>query len=379
MEKINLSPFSAFRTLFSPFRCRALELRNRVVMAPMTRECAPGGIPTRENADYYARRAAGGTALIITEGTPPDAAGAFGASVPRFFGAEALAGWGEVVAAVHAAGAAIFAQLWHVGAFDPSLIGMRDSLDPPPVRLGPSGLAGPGRPCGRAMTTADIEATIAAYGRAVAAARRLGFDGVEIHGAHGYLPDQFLWSGTNRRQDGYGGDLEHRVRFPVELVRECRRQAGEDLVLSFRLSQWKQLDYAARIADVPDELARIVGPLADAGVDLFHCSTRRYGEPAFPGSELGLAGWVRRLCGRPTIAVGSITLGNDFKSAQGKQRAATDPGQLADIERRLEAGEFDLVALGRALLANPDWVRLVQAGRAAELQPFTRAQLDVLD
>jgi 2,4-dienoyl-CoA reductase-like NADH-dependent reductase (Old Yellow Enzyme family) len=369
---------TAYPKLFSPFRCRGLELRNRVVMAPMTREWAPGGVPGREIADYYARRAAGGTALIITEGTPPDPAGAFGARVPRFYGEDALEGWRGVVDAVHGHGAAIFAQLWHVGAFDPSIIGMRDSFATPPERLSPSGLAGPGRPYGRAMTSADIEATIGAFGRAVAAARAAGFDGVEIHCAHGYLPDQFLWSGTNRREDRYGGSLERRLRFPVELVRECRRQAGEGLVLSFRLSQWKQLDHSARIAEDPTELGRIVQPLAGAGVDIFHCSTRRYRDPIFAGSDLGLAGWVKRLSGRPTIAVGSITLGNDFKSPQGKVQAEVDVAQLDDVERRLQAGEFDLVALGRALLANADWVHLVQRGLTQRLQPFSRACLDAL-
>jgi 2,4-dienoyl-CoA reductase-like NADH-dependent reductase (Old Yellow Enzyme family) len=290
--------------LFSPFRCRGLEARNRVVMAPMTRECSPGGVPDAAVAAYYRRRAAGGTGLILTEGSPPVAAGCFGARVPRFYGADALAGWAQVVEAVHAEGAAIVAQLWHVGAFEPSTIGMADSLALPPERLSPSGLAAPGRPLGRAMTAQDIDATIAAFGAATAAARRLGFEGIEIHGAHGYLPDQFLWAGTNRREDRWGGDLVARTRFAVELVRECRRQAGEALVISFRLSQWKQLDYAARIAATPAELGEIVAPLAAAGVDLFHCSTRRYWEPAFEGSGLGLAAWVRRLSGRPTIAVG---------------------------------------------------------------------------
>lgn len=364
--------------LFSPFRCRRLELRNRVVMAPMTREFAPEGVPTDEIAAYYTRRAAGGTALIITEGTPPDPAGVFGARVPRFFGEDALEGWRKVAQSVHAEGAAIMAQLWHVGAFDPSIIGMRDSLDPSHVRLSPSGFAAPGRALGRAMTQTDIDVTIATFGRAVASARRIGFDGVEIHGAHGYLPDQFLWSGTNRREDRYGGDVRARTRFAVELIRECRRQAGEDLVLSFRLSQWKQLDYGARIAHTPQELAQIVEPLTDAGVDIFHCSTRRYWEPAFVDSDLCLCAWVRRLSGRPTIAVGSITLGNDFKSAAGKQLAAPAPEQIVDIERRLGAGSFDLIALGRALLANPDWVRLVQSGQSAQLRPFSKAHLDTL-
>lgn len=365
--------------LFSSFQCRGLRLRNRVVMAPMTRECSPGGVPDPAVAAYYRRRAAGGTGLIITEGSPPVAAGSFGARVPRFYGDDALAGWAKVVEAVHAEGAAIVAQLWHVGAFEPSTIGMADSLAAPPERLSPSGLAAPGRPLGRAMTSRDIDATIAAFGAATAAARRLGFEGIEIHGAHGYLPDQFLWAGTNRREDRWGGDLVARTRFAVALVRECRHQAGPDLAISFRLSQWKQLDYSARIATTPAELAQVVEPMAEAGVDLFHCSTRRYWEPAFDGSELGLAGWVRTLSGRPTIAVGSVTLGNDFKSPHGKQQAAVAPEQVDDLERRLQAGEFDLVAVGRALLANPDWVQRVASGQAASLRPFSKAHLDTLD
>jgi 2,4-dienoyl-CoA reductase-like NADH-dependent reductase (Old Yellow Enzyme family) len=364
--------------LFSPFRCRGLRLRNRVVMAPMTRECSPGGVPDVAVAAYYRRRAAGGTGLIVTEGSPPVAEGSFGARVPRFYGDDAFAGWARVVAGVHAEGAAIIAQLWHVGAFEPSSIGMQDTLAVPPVRLSPSGLAGPGRALGRAMTPREIDSTIEAFGTAVAAARRIGFDGVEIHGAHGYLPDQFLWVGTNRRDDAYGGDLRRRARFAVELIRECRRRAGEELVVSFRLSQWKQLDYAARIAETPAELAQLVEPMADAGVDVFHCSTRRYWEPAFDGSDRGLAAWVRRLSGKPTIAVGSVTLGNDFKSAQGKQQAAPAPEQIEDLERRLVAEEFDLVAIGRALLANPDWATLVESGQAARLRPFSKANLETL-
>lgn len=364
--------------LFSPFQCRALQLRNRVVMAPMTRERAPTGVPTDEIVAYYQRRAAGGTALIVTEGAPPDAAGAFGAHVPRFFGDDALSGWRRVVDAVHAEGAGILAQLWHVGAFQPSNIGMQDSLDPQFLRLSPSGFSAPGRALGRAMTQADIDATINAFSAAASNARRIGFDGVEIHGAHGYLPDQFMWSGTNYRDDVYGGDLSARMRFATELVSESRRQLGEDGVLSFRISQWKQLDYSARIAESPQELAQILEPLAQAGVDIFHCSTRRYWEPAFEGSDLCFAGWVRKLSGKPTVAVGSVTLGNDFKSAHGKQQAAAAPEQVDDLERRLQAEEFDLVAIGRALLANPDWVRLVQSGQAAQLRSFSKAQLDAL-
>jgi 2,4-dienoyl-CoA reductase-like NADH-dependent reductase (Old Yellow Enzyme family) len=192
------------------------------------------------------------------------------------------------------------------------------------------------------------------------------------------LPDQFLWQGTNQRSDHYGGDLAGRARFAADLVRECRRQLGSTAVISFRLSQWKQLDYDARIARTPAELGLIVETLADAGVDLFHCSSRRYWEPAFDTDRLSLAGWVRKLSGRPSIAVGSVTLGNDFKSTAGKVSALPAPHQIEDIERRLDAGEFDLIALGRALLANPDWVQLVQSGRASELKAFSKAHLETL-
>lgn len=355
-----------------------MHLRNRIVMAPMTREFAPEGVPTAQIVDYYRRRAAGGTGLIITEGTPPDEAGAFSARVPRFHGAQALAGWQQVVDAVHAEGAAILAQLWHVGAFDPSIIGMEDGPGARTARVSPSGLASPDKRIGRAMTQAEIRETVEAYAIATREARRAGFDGIEIHGAHGYLPDQFLWRHTNERDDAYGGSLTARLRFAREIVEACREEAGEGLVISYRLSQWKQLDYAARVAESPEELRMIVEPLAAAGVDLFHCSTRRYWEPAFDGDAATLAAWVRRLSARPTITVGSITLGNDFKSSGGKVSAAPAPEQIEDIERRLVAGEFDLIALGRALLANPDWVRLVESGRENELRPFSKAQLDSL-
>jgi 2,4-dienoyl-CoA reductase-like NADH-dependent reductase (Old Yellow Enzyme family) len=356
----------------------ALTLPNRVVMAPMTREKAPGGVPTAEMAAYYRRRAAGGVGLIITEGTPPDAAGAFGAAVPRFHGEDALAGWARVVAEVHAAGAHIMPQLWHVGAFHPSLIGMRDTLASGVTRLSPSGLSGPGQVVGAPMTVPEIERTIAAFGAAAEAARRLGFDGVEIHGAHGYLLDQFFWSATNRRTDRYGGDLAGRTRFAAELVRECRRRAGAGFAISLRFSQWKQLDYAARLAATPAELEAFLAPLVDAGVDIFHCSTRRWWEPEFAGSALGLAAWTRRLSGKPVIAVGAVSLSNEFKSPQGKLHAAIVPGALDLLLASIERSDFDLVALGRALLANPDWAAKVRDGRVHELRAFSREMLQAL-
>jgi len=362
--------------LFEPFALGGLTLRNRVVMAPMTREMAPGGIPTAAVRDYYARRAEGGVGLIVTEGVAFDAAGAFGDAVPRLGDDDARAGWRGIVDAVHEAGAAIMPQLWHVGAFDPSLIGMRDSATV--TRLSPSGLAAPAKPLGLAMTRADLGAAIASYAAAARAARDLGFDGVEIHGAHGYLPDQFFWSWTNHRTDAYGGDMTGRTRFAADVIRACRRAVGADFPIVLRVSQWKQLDFDARLVETPDELAEFVEPLVAAGLDAFHCSTRRYWEAAFPGSPRSFASWTRRLSGLPVIAVGSVTLDSEFKSDLGKVRAEVVTEDIDRVAAGIEAGDFDLIALGRTLLANPDWVHKVAAGRASELRAFTRAFLEEL-
>jgi 2,4-dienoyl-CoA reductase-like NADH-dependent reductase (Old Yellow Enzyme family) len=363
--------------LFRPFTLGRLRLRNRIVMAPMTRESAPNGIPTGAMAAYYRRRAAGGVGLVITEGTPPDESGAFGASVPRFHGANALQGWAEICRAAHDEGACIVPQLWHVGASNPSLVGMTDSIAGA-VRVSPSGLAGPDVRVGEVITQFQIDRTIGAFADAAGAAARLGFDGIEIHGAHGYLVDQFFWSVTNRRVDKYGGGIANRTRFAVELVEAIRRRVPSDFPIILRLSQWKQLDYDARLADTPDELAALLQPLVAAGVDMFHCSTRRFWDPAFVGSPLSLAGWTRKLSGKPVIAVGSVTLSNDFKSAQGKQFAAASPGALDLVIEMMERGDFDLIAVGRALLANADWAIKVREGRLAELQPFSREMLQTL-
>lgn len=344
----------------------------------MTREMAPRGVPTPAMADYYARRAQGGVGLIITEGISPAQEGSFGTSVPRLDSDEAIDGWSGVVAAVHAHEARIFAQLWHVGAFTPSLIGMSDSMSDEQVRLSPSGLAAADTPFGQAMTTADAEQTIDRFVAAAISAQRSGFDGIELHGAHGYLLDQFFWPTTNIRRDRLGGSPSGRVQFAVDLVRRIKAATASSFPVALRLSQWKQLDYHARIADNAADLEAIVGPLADAGVDLFHLSTRRFWEAEFPGDPRNLAAWVKALTGKPVITVGSVTLDVDFKAKGGKTFARPALEHVRLLEAGIDKGWFDLVAIGRALIANPDWVRLVEAGRADRLRPFDRHMLEQL-
>jgi 2,4-dienoyl-CoA reductase-like NADH-dependent reductase (Old Yellow Enzyme family) len=351
--------------LFRPFVSERLSLPNRIVMAPMTRSFSPGGVPGPDVAAYYARRAAVG--LIVTEGTVVDRPGAANdPNVPHFHGEAALEGWARVADAVHAAGGRIAPQLWHVG----SAINA-DNRDDSRAES-PSGLFKPGRPFGRAMSAADIDATVRVFAEAAAAARRLGFDAVELHGAHGYLIDQFQWEGTNARDDAWGED---RGRFARDVVAAVRAAIGPDFPLILRLSQWKQQDYETKLAASPQAMADWLGPLAEAGVDIFHCSQRRFWEPEFEGSPLNFAGWARKLTGRPTITVGSVGLSGEFIAAfRGEE---SQPSPIDALVDRLEAEEFDLVAVGRALIVDPDWAVKVRDGRQ-DFRPFAREALATL-
>lgn len=361
-------------SLFSPFKHKTLSLQNRVVMAPMTRSKSPGGIPTEEVAAYYRRRAEGGVGLIITEGTTVDRPGASNdPSIPNFHTPASLQGWRHVVQEVHAAGGKIAPQLWHMGMV------RKPGTGPAPEGKsdGPSGLSASGKQVAEPMTHVDIADTIAAFANAAEQAREIGFDAVELHGAHGYLIDQFFWAQSNHRTDNYGGDLVKRTRFASEIVQAVRRRVGPDFPIILRFSQWKQQDYGARMAHSPAELEAFLEPLAAAGVDIFHCSTRRFWEPEFEGSNLNLAGWTRKITGKPTITVGSVGLkGNDFIHAFKGESA--EVGELGELENRLQRDEFDLVAVGRALITDPHWPLKVRDGRFSELAPFTAASLATL-
>ena len=363
--------------LFDPVTLGSLELRNRVVMAPMTRAFAPGGAPGPNVAEYYRRRAEGGVGLIITEGTwvgHPSASN--DPNVPNFYGEEALAGWREVCRQVHDAGAKIVPQLWHVGLAAKSEVAeiYAESVVDETERLGPSGLVRAGVEGGRSMIASEIEAIIEAYADAASDAAALGFDGVEIHGAHGYLVDQFFWHETNARSDDFGGDIAARTRFAVEIVRRIRARTSPDFPIILRFSQWKMQDYGARPWPTPTDLEEFLRPLVDAGVDIFHCSQRRYWDPEFADSDLNLAGWTRKLSGKPTITVGSVTLSAEMIATILEGETATQRS-IADLVERLERQEFDLVAIGRALITNPDWPKVVASGRAEDLNSFFVGEL----
>jgi 2,4-dienoyl-CoA reductase-like NADH-dependent reductase (Old Yellow Enzyme family) len=354
--------------LLRPFRVRGLELKNRIVMAPMTRSRSPGGAPNDENVAYYARRAAASVGLIVSEGTLTRRKGASGdANIPLFWGEAAIAGWQRVIDAVHAAGGKMAPQLWHQGMSRKP--GTGHFPDAPSD--GPSGITLQGKQVSEEPSEAEVLDMAQAYADAAGDAKRLGFDCIELHGAHAYLIDEFFWERTNQRTDRFGGSIEKRAEFAAETIRRCRHAVG-DLPIIIRISQWKSVDYAAKVAVTPEELARWMRVLVDAGVDAIHCSQRRIIEPEFPdvdGPEgLNLAGWVKKLSGLPTISVGSVGLTSEFTGAfRGEGSAA---GKLDDAIERLDRGEFDLIAVGRALLQDPEWVVKVKQNRFDELRDY---------
>jgi len=342
MAEVNLN--SPPHPLFSPFSMGKLRLHNRFALAPMGQQRSPGGIPDEAMADYYASRAAqGGAALIFTEATAIDhhSVGDQFPAMPRLRRGEGERGHARLAEAVHAVGGVIFLQIWHPGSHDMGPLDARQVVSPSgywPVR----GVHG------RVASQHDIDELVAAYADAAALARTLGYDGVEVHGAHGFLIDQFLWPVTNRRDDGYGGAPQARARFATEVVAAVRASTSTDFPISFRLSQWKSRVRGARLVDDPDALAALIEPINASGVDLFHVSVHHYDETAFADSELSLAGWVKTITGKPVVTVGGVGLDTNEQP---------DPGfDFSGLSTRFERGEFDLVSVGRAMLAQPDWL-----------------------
>ncbi|WP_397589384.1 12-oxophytodienoate reductase [Sphingorhabdus sp.] len=356
--------------LFSPYQLGKLTLKNRIVMSPMTREMSPGGMPGDDVASYYARRA-NSIGLIITEGVGiPDPAAVDHPDVPAMYG-DALPRWRNVVDAVHAEGGLIFPQLWHQGV----LRNLDRAAAPDIEGLRPSGLWGtPGvttydatyleamsRPTAP-MSESQIADVIAAFATSARDAIDTGFDGIAIHGAHGYLIDTFFWAETNRRTDRYGGDIRARARFGAEVVAAIRAEIGPDATIMFRFSNHKQQDFKACIAATPDELGIVLGALTDAGVDLFDASARRFNMPGFAGSDLPLAGWARKLTGKPCMAVGGIGLNNNLVQSFIGTGETLAENNLPEVSRRIAEGEFDMAGVGRALLNDPDWARRAANG-----------------
>lgn len=358
-------------TLFSPTAIGRMRLRNRVAMAPMTRRFAGADrVPTDAMREYYARRARHGVGLIITEGTVTDATSAppkrkpdAPGFVPGIYSNEQVEGWKRVTGDVHEAGGAIAIQLWHTGRF-----GGERAVAPSAWR------SEDGEYDARAMTEDDLARTMEDFAASAANARSAGFDAVEIHGAHGYLLHSFLDPQINTRTDEFGGSFENRMRYPLGILRAVRDGAGEGFPIIVRFSQWSVEDYGRTIFADAGEVSTFAMALKAAGADALHPSTRDATAPAFDGSDETLAAITKRATGLPTIAVGRVTTSQTFGNS--KPLESTDPSPAIEL---IERGDADVLAVGRALIANADWCEKVRDGKWDELRAFEVGMLGTLE
>jgi 2,4-dienoyl-CoA reductase-like NADH-dependent reductase (Old Yellow Enzyme family) len=336
--------------LFSPFRLGGLTLANRVAVAPMTRVSATAdGRATAEMAAYYAAYATGGFGLVISEGIYTDCAYAQGyLHQPGLTDDAQVAAWRAVTDAVHRAGAPILAQLMHAGAISQGNTFRTDTIGPSAVR--PRGeqmrfYRGAGDyPLPRPATEAELAEVVAGFARAALAAREAGFDGVEVHGANGYLLNQFLSEDANQRIDGYGGSTAARARLTAEVTASIRAAVGPDYPLGVRISQAKVNDFAYRWSGGVVDAETIFRVVAEAGADFVHTTQFEAWAPSFGEGTPSMAAMARAATGLPVIANGSLH----------------DPARARAL---LEDGDAQLVSLGRGALGAPAWPMQVRAGR----------------
>jgi N-ethylmaleimide reductase len=332
-------------SLFSNALLRTLAVQNRLVMSPMTRNRAIDNIPNALMAQYYAQRAAVG--LIITEGTSPSPNGLGYARIPGMFSPAQVEGWQRVVSGVHAGGARMFVQLMHCGRIAHAL-----NLPAGARVLAPSAVSAAGEmytdakgmqpnAVPEAMTEADISATIAEYRQAAVNAVSAGFDGVELHGANGYLLEQFIRPTSNLRTDRYGGGIENRARFVLEVADAVIAAIGKDR-LGIRLSPFGVFNDMPLYAAMESDYTYLANQLDARGLLYIHLVDHSsMGAPPVPES---IRAMLRRLRQCALILSGGYDL----------RRAESD----------LAAGNCDLVAVGRPILANPDLLRRWQTGAA---------------
>lgn len=341
------------RMLFTPIKLGTLEIKNRIVMAPMvTGQASPDGNVTDPQIAWYEARARGGAGLIIVEMTAVAKRGC-AAALLGIWDDDAVPGFRKLTDAVHANGAKIFLQLSHAGRQTESAFTGGE------LPVAPSAISCPlGEPLTkeipRKLSIEEIEEIVEQFGQAAGRSRAAGFDGVEVHGAHGYLIAAFMSAYSNKRHDAYGGDLEGRMQFPLEIINRIRREVGEDFPITFRYSGNEYVPDGRTI----EESRRIAPMLQDAGVDCLHISAGLYesfwSEIPIHGTREGVnaddAAAVKKAVKIPVIAVGRIK----------------SPAVAEDI---LVQGKADFVALGRQLICDPEWPLKVAAGKYEDIRP----------
>lgn len=338
-------------TLFTPLTLGKLALKNRIVMAPLTRCRATGSVPNELMEKYYRLRSDAG--LIISEGTSPSANGLGYARQPGLFSDEQLQGWKRVTTAVHQAEGKIFVQLMHTGR-----VSHPANMQPGTRILAPSALAAPGEmwtdskgmqpyPVPTEMSEADIKFAISEYVQGAKNAIEAGFDGIELHGANGYLIDQFLNTATNQRSDAWGGSIANRIRFAVEIARACATAIGADRI-GMRISPYGVFNGTAPDAEMDAMYLALIAELNILGLAYIHIVDHS-------------------AMGAPEV---SPTLKAALRSSFSGRYILSGGYDLDRANADLDANRGDLVAFGRPFISNPDLVEKMKNGHALTAPDF---------
>ncbi len=339
-------------TLFTPATLGNLSLKNRIVMAPMTRSRAIGNVPNKLMEKYYQLRA--GAGLIITEGTSPSPDGLGYARIPGIFSGEQVQGWKRVTDGVHQAGGKIFVQLMHTGR-----VSHPANMQAGTRVLAPSAIAAPGEmwtdsngqqphPVPAAMSEADIAQAIAEYAAAAQRALEAGFDGIELHAANGYLIDQFFNAASNQRTDRWGGGIGNRIRFAVEIAKASAASIGAERI-GMRISPYGVFNGMTPDTEMDALYERLIAELNTIGLAYIHIVD--HSSMGAPEVSPALKGKIRASFKGKYILSGGYDLA----------RANAD----------LDAQRGDLVAFGRPFISNPDLVEKLRNGSALAAPDFS--------
>ena len=343
--------------LFSPFQLKGFTLRNRLGVAPMTRMSSPGdSIPRQDVLDFLVRRAEHGAALVYTEAIVTDYESAQGyPGQGRLTTQRQIDAWAPVVEKIQAAGDLAIMQMFHCGRMAwPEVNPARRAMAPSqlaPQQTNP--LTGQPYPLPDVMSRFDIDHVIHGFVETAKGAVAAGFDGIEIHGAHGYLINQFLSAHSNRRDDEYGGTVERRFRFAREVIRAVRTVVPADRLLIFRISNWGVADPEVSLFADAAQWREVIGLLDREPLDALSVSTYNFRPPAFE-TGLTMAALTRQATRLPIMICGRI---HDRASAEEALKDA------------------DIVLSGKSLLLNPHWVDDVRAGRPLPLRRAEEANI----
>jgi len=343
--------------LFSPFQLKGFRLKNRIGVAPMTRMSSPGeSIPRQDVLDFLVRRAKNGAALVYTEAIVTDDESAQGyPGQARLLNQRQIDAWKPVVEAIRTEGALSIMQMFHCGRVAWPEVNPANRIIAPsplaPKQANP--LTGAPYPMPEAVSKVDIDRVIQGFVETARGAVDAGFDGIEVHGAHGYLVNQFLSSYSNQRTDEYGGTVENRYRFAHEVIQAVRPVVPEDRLLTFRISNWGVVDMEVSLFGNEAEYGEIVKRLSKEPIDAISVSTYSYSEKAL-GTDKNMAQITRRATHLPIMICGKI---HDRASAEDALRDA------------------DVVLSAKSMLLNPDWVEDVRAGK--QMPPYGSDEANV--